>query len=82
VPSDGGDHAVDERLARRVEQQLERLRREFAGTIPPDEVTRAGEAQLARLRAGARIVEFIPLLVYRHTREALRAGRDELHRSA
>lgn len=66
-------------LDRQVERQLESLRREFADEIPASRVTAAGEAYFDRLRADARIPDFIPVLVYRFTREELvRAGSEEL----
>jgi hypothetical protein len=62
-----------------VEQQLERLRREFVGEISAAHVTAVGTACFDGLRAEARILDFIPVLGYRHAREELlRYGREEL----
>ena len=73
---------TEETLARQVDKQLESLRREFE-ELPPGRVTELGEAKFERLRANARITEFIPVLVYRYTREELRSiKRDELHSAA
>jgi hypothetical protein len=70
-------------LNRQVERQLESLRREFADEIPASQVTAVGEAHFDRLRADARIPDFIPVLVYRFTREELiRAEHEDLHRVA
>jgi hypothetical protein len=72
----------DEVLIRRVEKELENLRVEF-GEIPPERVTALGEAYFDRLRAGARITEFIPVLVRRQTRdELLTISRHGLHTAA
>ena len=56
----------EEVLSRQVEKQLDSLRREFP-EIPTEEVTALAEAQFGRLRADARIPEFIPVLAYRYT---------------
>jgi len=46
-------------------------------------VTAVGEASFEALRADARIPDFIPVLVYRYTREELlRSRRDDLSRAA
>ena len=50
----------EEVLSRQVEKQLDSLRREFP-EIPTEEVTALAEAQFGRLRADARITEFIPV---------------------
>jgi hypothetical protein len=72
----------EEILSRQIEQQLESLRREFA-EIPSNQVTALGEAQFDRLRAGARITDFIPVLVHRYAREELLCiRRDELRSAA
>jgi hypothetical protein len=66
-----------------VERVLDGLGREFADEIPPDQVTSVGRGYFDQLRAEARIDDFIPVLVYRFTREELRrCGRDELSHAA
>jgi hypothetical protein len=66
-----------------TEQVLEALRREFTGKVPADAVTEIGRARLDALLAVATINDFVPLLVYRQTREALLSiGPEDLHRAA
>lgn len=54
-----------------TERGLEALRLEFADSVPADEVTRLGRDRLDALLATASINDYVPLLVYRLTREAL-----------
>ena len=61
----------EEELQVHLERGLEHLRREFADKVPPEQVTRIGRDRFERLIENARILDFIPLLVYRQTREAL-----------
>ena len=69
-------------LNHQVERQLESLRCEFAD-VSASQVTAIGEAYLGELCADARINDFIPVLVYRHTREQLlRCSPGDLSRSA
>jgi len=71
------------KLNSQVERALESLRREFAEEIPAAQVTAVGEACFEELCTNARIADFIPVLVYRYTREELtRAEREDLHRAA
>jgi hypothetical protein len=51
---------------------LERLEREFAGRVPPM-ILVAAVARAEDRMATARITTFVPVLVERHAREALRA---------
>jgi hypothetical protein len=70
-------------LQRQVHDLLETLRREFADDVPASRVTAVGAAYFDGLRAEARIPDFIPVLVYRYTREELlRVTRDDLHHAA
>jgi hypothetical protein len=67
-----------EDLEARVERGLDALRREF-----PSEAERIGEighAQFDRLHAGARIEDFLPILVYRFTRDELGSRNGEARR--
>jgi hypothetical protein len=82
-PRRGADDMDETKLNRQVEQQLESLRREFGDKLPASFVTAIGHAQFEQLRTGAKIPDFIPVLVYRFTREELvRIDREELHRAA
>jgi hypothetical protein len=68
---------------RHLEGLLEGLQHEFAGRIEPARITEVGEAHDERLCLHARITDFIPVLVYRSTREELvDITRSELHRAA
>jgi len=70
-------------LNEHVERKLEILCREFADTVPEGQIERTCVAHLEALRSSATIYDYIPLLVYRLTREELRESRPgELHRSA
>jgi len=70
-------------LEEHVERRLDALYREFADVVPETEIGRLSEANLSALRSTATIYDYIPLLVYRFTREQLlRSAPDELHRSA
>jgi hypothetical protein len=75
-------HGGSGRLERKIEQQLQSLLREFGGEIPASEVTPIVQAHFARLREAASIEDFIPVLVYRYSREDLRIRREELHHAA
>ncbi len=63
----------DEELRIHLERGLANLRREFAGKVPAEHVTRVGMDRFETLIESARITDFIPLLVYRETREELLA---------
>jgi hypothetical protein len=66
-----------------IEREIRTLQREFAGSVPDDEVREAVRAQLEQLRATAAFDDFIPLLVYRRARDVLlESARGELHLSA
>lgn len=67
----------DEELHIHTERGLESLRREFAGKVTAEHVTSIGRDRFERLTRDAKIVEFIPLLVYRETREALLASQSD-----
>ena len=70
-------------LDRQVGQALDGLRQEFADEHDASEVSAIGEACYETLRACARIPDFIPVLVYRYTREELiHSEREDLHRAA
>ncbi len=67
-----------EELQIHLERGLESLRREFADKVPAEHVTRIGRDRFERLIENAKIVDFIPLLVYRQTREALLVAEPEI----
>jgi hypothetical protein len=72
-----------QQLDAHIERDLEALRCEFAGRVPADHVTQIGNDQFEKLSRDATINDFIPLLVYRQTREELLScEHDDLHRAA
>jgi len=74
---------TSQELDTHVEKELESLRIAFAGIVPGEQVTQIGRDCFETLRATATIYDFIPLLVYRRTREELlTCGPDQLHQSA
>jgi hypothetical protein len=73
--------------ARELERQLDKvfsdLVRDLGDNAAADQVTTIGHDHYERLRRDATVNDFIPLLVYRFTREELvRSRRDELHDAA
>jgi len=71
----------EEELQVHLERGLENLRREFADRVPAEHVTRIGRDRFERLIEDAKIIDFIPLLVYRQTREALLVVEPEIRAS-
>lgn len=72
-----------EELAHQTARQLEALRRELAGTPGAEHVSVVGNGHFERLTQEATIPDFIPLLVYRFTKEELvTSTRDQLHDAA
>jgi hypothetical protein len=72
-------HELDEH----IERELDALYGEFADSVPESQIERTCEAHLEALRRTATIYDYIPLLVYRLTREQLRGSKHgELHHSA
>ena len=61
----------EEELQIHLERGLAHLQREFADRVPAEHVTRIGKDRFEKLIENAKIWDFIPLLVYRQTREAL-----------
>ena len=59
-------------LERHTELGLQALARELEGQVPAYQVMQTGRARFDALRAGATVNDYIPLLVYRQTREELR----------
>jgi hypothetical protein len=76
-----GDDMNAQQLKRHTERELETLARELEDTVPAEVVMQVGRRRFEALRARARIYDFIPLLVYRQTREELTAA-GHLHRAA
>lgn len=79
--ADDDRRAKEKILQRQMSDEFQRLRNEFAD-ISPNRVTAFGKAEFNRLRAGARILEFIPVLVHRYAREDLLLLRERELRSA
>jgi hypothetical protein len=70
-------------LEQQTARQLDALRRELEGSESAHHVTPVGNRHFAELRRAATVHDFIPLLVYRLTREELVSGtRETLHDSA
>lgn len=70
-------------IERHVERQIRTLVEEFGERHEAREVERAGHEELWQLLQQARIADFVPILVYRFTKERLleaeRASADEQH---
>lgn len=60
-----------EELSVHIDREIEHLQREFAGTIPGEEVAQICWEQVDLLLETAAFDDFIPLLVHRRAREAL-----------
>lgn len=58
-------------VERQIERQIGNLMEEFGERHEADEIARAGREELGRLLAEARIADFVPIFVYRFTRERL-----------
>jgi hypothetical protein len=70
-------------LDRQTVKVIDSLQRELGAFFSPDQVRAIGHDHYERLRRNATINEFIPLLVYRYTKEDLYySRRDELHDAA
>ena len=69
-------------LERQTEKLLGGLAFEFEESFRADEVIAIGNAYLERLSRDATVGDFIPLLVYRFTKEELASSTyEELHRA-
>lgn len=68
-------------LERHVERQIGSLVEEFGERHEPGEIEQAGHEELEQLLKEARIADFVPIFVYRFTKERLleaeRASPDE-----
>jgi hypothetical protein len=70
-------------LERQTAHQLTKLRRELADRIVSEQITAVGQAQYDALREHATVTDFIPLLVYRFTKNELLADTEgQLHNVA
>jgi hypothetical protein len=70
-------------LERQTVGRLDVLREELSTTVPPEHVNAVGRRHFERLSRHATVTDFIPLLVYRFTREELLYGEPEqLHDAA
>ena len=75
---------MDEATMRQhVDRHLESLRCECSEELLVNQVTAIGQVHFDHLLANARILDIIPVLVYRHTRADLVSARlEDLHRAA
>jgi hypothetical protein len=62
---------TQQELERQTTARLEWLQTELRGSVEPARVTTVGRRHFDRLSRGATVTDFIPLLVYRLTREEL-----------
>jgi hypothetical protein len=62
----------DTEMLHAIEAVEERLNEEFGSTVPAEEITRQTRESLQRYHR-ARIKTFVPVLVHRDARDALRA---------
>ena len=62
----------DDPASKRIAEAVQRLIEEFQGTIPSETIVRSAEEAI-RAYQGSRLTDFVPLLVYRSTREHLGA---------
>jgi hypothetical protein len=60
----------DDPVSKRINDAVQRLVEEFGGTIPSETVVQSVEDAIGTYQ-DARVTDFIPLLVYRSTREYL-----------
>ena len=74
---------TSQQLEAQMDRVLANLVRELAEVAPAGEITSVSREHYERLRGPASITEFIPLLVYRFTKEELvTSRREELHHAA
>jgi hypothetical protein len=64
MPSD------DDTVSKRVNEAVQRLVEEFKGIVPSETVVRSAEEAVGAYQ-NAKVTDFVPLLVYRSTREYL-----------
>ena len=60
----------DDPASKRIAEAVQRLIEEFQGTIPSEMVVRSAQEAIGAYE-GSRVTDFVPLLVYRSTREYL-----------
>jgi hypothetical protein len=65
-----------EQETKKIAAGLQTLEREFADRVDATVIARIGDDELERVLEEARIPDFVPMLVYRFTRERLLARRD------
>jgi hypothetical protein len=74
---------TSEQLDVQMDHIFERLVVDLGGDVSAEHVLAVGASHFERLQRDAAINDFIPLLVYRFTREELvAAGRGDLHVAA
>jgi hypothetical protein len=69
-------------LEKQTARRLEALCSEFGDRVERAELERCGRRHFERLVPSATVLDFIPLLVYRATKEDLRSGGGRLDRAA
>jgi hypothetical protein len=57
-------------FSKHMQETVEDLRKEFSGIFPPDVVVTTTQAVIQRY-SSARVVDYVPVLVYREAREYL-----------
>jgi len=67
-------------LEHQIAHRLDALQRELGAAVPHDHLLAVGSYHTQRLLAHATITDFIPLLVYRFTKEELLSA-DGVHRA-
>ena len=60
----------DDPASKRIAEAVKRLIEEFQGTIPSETIVRSAEEAIGAYK-GSKVTDFVPLLVYRSTREYL-----------
>jgi hypothetical protein len=74
---------TDDELEAQMDRLFRELQRTFEGSVPAEWVDAVGHAYYERLRREAKVNDFIPLLVYRLTKEELfRIAAEDLSRAA
>jgi hypothetical protein len=72
-----GGTVNSQEVERLTAQQLDKLHRELADTVTPDDIARVGKEHYDTLCQRAAVTDFIPLLVYRFTKDDLARHRND-----
>jgi hypothetical protein len=65
--------ALDQATSRKIDWMVGELSAEFAGRFDRTQIEEVMDDSVERLAAGASVLDFVPLMAYRFTRERLRA---------